>query len=88
VKLLERNWYKFILKCIVEIVCWKIHQKQTCFSGSHLEDIAEEEEQVEEEEDADIGEEDEMADFIVDEEEVDENGAPVRYFKCMIYSLW
>ncbi|CAJ2671817.1 unnamed protein product [Trifolium pratense] len=46
--------------------------------GSHLEDIAEEEEQVEEEEDADIGDEDEMADFIVDEEEVDENGAPVR----------
>lgn len=28
-----------------------------------------------------------MADFIVDEEEVDENGAPVRYFKCMLYSL-
>ncbi|CAI8613763.1 unnamed protein product [Vicia faba] len=46
--------------------------------GTHLEDIAEEEEQGEEEEDADIGEEDEMADFIVDEEEVDENGAPVR----------
>uniref|UniRef100_A0A1D1YSQ9 Transcription elongation factor spt6 n=1 Tax=Anthurium amnicola TaxID=1678845 RepID=A0A1D1YSQ9_9ARAE len=43
-----------------------------------LEDIAEEEEQVEEEEDADIGEEDEMADFIVDEEDVDENGAPMR----------
>ena len=32
-----------------------------------LEDIAEEDEQLEEEEDADIGEEDEMADFIVDE---------------------
>ncbi|XP_038702098.1 transcription elongation factor SPT6 homolog isoform X2 [Tripterygium wilfordii] len=46
--------------------------------GAPLEDIAEEEEQAEEEEDADIGEEDEMADFIVDEEEVDENGAPVR----------
>ncbi|MQL71470.1 hypothetical protein Taro_003793, partial [Colocasia esculenta] len=43
-----------------------------------LEDIAEEEEQVEEEEDVDIGEEDEMADFIVDEEDVDENGAPMR----------
>ncbi|CAA7401540.1 unnamed protein product [Spirodela intermedia] len=42
-----------------------------------LEDIAEEEEQLEEE-DVDIGEEDEMADFIVDEEDVDENGAPVR----------
>lgn len=42
------------------------------------EDIAEEEEQVEEEDDVDIGEEDEMADFIVDEEEVDEHGAPVR----------
>ncbi|KAK9170565.1 hypothetical protein Syun_002705 [Stephania yunnanensis] len=46
--------------------------------GAHLEDIAEEEEQAEVEEDIDIGEEDEMADFIVDEEEVDENGAPVR----------
>ncbi|KAF8410946.1 hypothetical protein HHK36_003483 [Tetracentron sinense] len=46
--------------------------------GPPLEDIAEEEEQPEEVEDGDIGEEDEMADFIVDEEEVDENGAPVR----------
>lgn len=47
--------------------------------GAPLEDIAEEEEPVEEEEeDGDIGEEDEMADFIVDEEEVDEHGAPVR----------
>lgn len=46
--------------------------------GQTLEDIAEEDEQLEEE-DADIGEEDEMADFIVDEEEVDEHGAPVRY---------
>ncbi|XP_077223257.1 transcription elongation factor SPT6 homolog [Tasmannia lanceolata] len=45
--------------------------------GPPLEDIAEEEEQPEEE-DMDIGEEDEMADFIVDEEEVDKNGAPVR----------
>jgi len=50
------------------------------FTGPPLEDIAEEEEQGEEEEDADIGEDDEMADFIVDEEEVDENGAPMRYF--------
>ncbi|XP_057506714.1 LOW QUALITY PROTEIN: transcription elongation factor SPT6 homolog [Actinidia eriantha] len=46
--------------------------------GPPLEDIAEEEEQQEEEEDGDIGEDDEMADFIVDEEEVDEHGAPVR----------
>ncbi|CAA3013552.1 transcription elongation factor SPT6 homolog [Olea europaea subsp. europaea] len=46
--------------------------------GQPLEDIAEEDEQLEEE-DADIGEEDEMADFIVDEEEVDEHGAPVRW---------
>ncbi|KAI4378424.1 hypothetical protein MLD38_015904 [Melastoma candidum] len=46
--------------------------------GQRLEDIAEEEEPVEEEEDLDIGDEDEMADFIVDEEEVDENGAPLR----------
>ncbi|XP_051151104.1 transcription elongation factor SPT6 homolog [Andrographis paniculata] len=45
--------------------------------GQPLEDIAEEDEPLEEE-DADIGEEDEMADFIVDEEEVDENGAPLR----------
>lgn len=48
-------------------------------AGAPLEDIAEEEELPEEEEDGDIGEEDEMADFIVDEEEVDEHGAPVRY---------
>ncbi|XP_044467920.1 transcription elongation factor SPT6 homolog [Mangifera indica] len=46
--------------------------------GAPLEDIAEEEQIEEEEEDGDIGEEDEMADFIVDEEEVDEHGAPVR----------
>lgn len=45
--------------------------------GPPLEDIAEEEEQPEDEEDADIGEEDEMADFIVDEE--DERGAPPKY---------
>lgn len=31
-----------------------------------------------EEEDGDIGE-DEMADFIIDEEEVDKHGAPVRF---------
>lgn len=46
-----------------------------------LEDIAEEEEQVEED-DGDIGEEDEMADFIVDEE--DEHRAPPKY----ILSCW
>uniref|UniRef100_A0A2P2KHS7 Transcription elongation factor spt6 n=1 Tax=Rhizophora mucronata TaxID=61149 RepID=A0A2P2KHS7_RHIMU len=46
--------------------------------GVPLEDIAEDEEQAEEEEDEDIGEEDEMADFIVQEEELDENGFPVR----------
>ncbi|GMH28309.1 hypothetical protein Nepgr_030152 [Nepenthes gracilis] len=46
--------------------------------GGPLEDIPEEEEQLEEEEDGDLAEEDEMADFIVDEEEVDEMGAPVR----------
>ncbi|OIW03224.1 hypothetical protein TanjilG_13018 [Lupinus angustifolius] len=50
--------------------------------GAPLEDIVEDEEQgEEEEEDADIGEDDEMADFIVDEEEVDENGAPMRRTK-------
>ncbi|KAJ9547975.1 hypothetical protein OSB04_020518 [Centaurea solstitialis] len=46
--------------------------------GPPIEDIAEED-QPEEEEDGDIGEEeDEMADFIVDEEEVDEHGEPTR----------
>ncbi|KAM0026592.1 putative tex-like protein, HTH domain superfamily [Helianthus debilis subsp. tardiflorus] len=46
--------------------------------GPPLEDIAEEDQQLEEE-DGDIGEEeDEMADFIVDEEEVDEHGEPTR----------
>lgn len=50
-------------------------------TGAPLEDIVEEEEQGEEEEDADIGEDDEMADFIVEEEEVDENGATVKYYK-------
>eukprot|EP01018_Ginkgo_biloba_P029203 Gb_29261 [translate_table: standard] len=45
--------------------------------GVQPEDVAEEEEQPEEEEDV-IEEDDEMADFIVDEEEVDENGLPVR----------
>ena len=47
------------------------------FPGAPLEDIAEEEEPPEEEEDVDMGEDDEMADFIV-EEDIDENGAPVR----------
>ncbi|KAG9454791.1 hypothetical protein H6P81_007695 [Aristolochia fimbriata] len=45
--------------------------------GAPLEDIAEED-PSEEEEDGDIGVEDDLADFIVDEEDVDENGAPVR----------
>ncbi|KAK1292420.1 hypothetical protein QJS10_CPB17g01754 [Acorus calamus] len=42
-----------------------------------LEDIVEDEEQPEEE-DGDLGEEDEMRDFIVSEDEVDENGVSVR----------
>ncbi|KAK1309133.1 hypothetical protein QJS10_CPA09g00167 [Acorus calamus] len=42
-----------------------------------LEDIIEDEEQPEEE-DGDLGEEDEMRDFIVSEDEVDENGISVR----------
>lgn len=47
--------------------------------GVPLEDVVEEEQQVEDEEDRDIGEDDdEMADFIVDEE-VDETGAGLRY---------
>ncbi|KAJ0797991.1 putative tex-like protein, HTH domain superfamily [Helianthus annuus] len=48
--------------------------------GPPLEDIAEEDPQLEEEEYGDIGEEeeDEMADFIVDEDEVDEHGEPTR----------
>ncbi|CAK7339903.1 unnamed protein product [Dovyalis caffra] len=44
--------------------------------GIPLEDMPEEEEQEEVEEDADIGDEDEMADFIVDED--DEDGTLVR----------
>ena len=59
-----------------------IHLLISCnVAGSPLEDIAEEEEQPEEE---DFGDEDDMADFIVDEEEVDEHGAPVRY-GCLFY---
>ncbi|XVF82582.1 hypothetical protein PTKIN_Ptkin16aG0061200 [Pterospermum kingtungense] len=53
--------------------------KRTLFGdddGQPLEDIPEDEEQIEEEDDGDMGEEDEMADFIVDEEY--EHGAPVR----------
>jgi hypothetical protein len=46
-------------------------------TGVPLEDMPEEEEQEEVEEDADIGDEDEMADFIVDED--DEDGTLVRY---------
>lgn len=53
--------------------------------GALLEDIAEEEEQAEEEDDGEIGDDDEMADFIVDED-IDENGAPVRYLPVM-YTL-
>lgn len=34
---------------------------------------------MEEEDEEEMGEEDEMADFIVDEEEVDEHGQPSRY---------
>jgi len=68
----------------VKLYAEKYTKKQTCFSGNQFEDIVEEEEQGEEEEDVDIGEEDEMADFIVDEEEVDENGIRLRYLKCII----
>ncbi|XWS08222.1 hypothetical protein CRYUN_Cryun41cG0061200 [Craigia yunnanensis] len=53
--------------------------KRTLFGdddGQPLEDIPEDEEQIEEEEDGDMGEEDEMADFIVDEEY--EHGTSVR----------
>ena len=55
-------------------------------AGAPLEDIAEEEEQAEDEEDGDIGEEDEMADFIVDEE--DEHGAPPKYVLCVFLQYW
>lgn len=51
------------------------------YVGAPLEDIAEEEEQAEDEEDGYIGEEDEMDDFIVDEE--NEHGAPPKYVLCM-----
>jgi len=51
----------------------------TMFSpGPTLEDIAEEQEQPDEEEDEEIGYEDDMSDFIVDEDDVDEHGAVVR----------
>ncbi|KAE8670634.1 hypothetical protein F3Y22_tig00112114pilonHSYRG00055 [Hibiscus syriacus] len=53
--------------------------KRTLFGdddGQPLEDIAEDEEPIEEEEDGDMGEEDEMADFIVEEDE--EHGVSVR----------
>ncbi|KAK8480758.1 hypothetical protein V6N13_092320 [Hibiscus sabdariffa] len=53
--------------------------KRTLFGdddGQPLEDIPEDEEQLEEEEDGDMGEEDEMADFIVDEDDLP--GASVR----------
>eukprot|EP00250_Pteridium_aquilinum_P021264 c25074_g1_i1 orf=411-5594(-) len=53
--------------------------KRTLFGddeGAPPEDLGEDDEAEEEEED--IGEEDDMADFIVEEEEVDENGQPVR----------
>nr|GEV00404.1 global transcription factor group B1 [Tanacetum cinerariifolium] len=49
--------------------------------GPPMDDIVEDE-QPEEEEDGDMGEyEDEMADFIVDEEEMDEHGQPRRHRK-------
>ncbi|KAL8162313.1 hypothetical protein V2J09_013802 [Rumex salicifolius] len=49
------------------------------FDDGALEDIPEEEQrEEEEEEDIDMGEEDEMADFIVDEDDVDETGVPKR----------
>lgn len=60
------------------IIALNFYSTCSCISAAPLEDIAEEEHQ-EEEEDIDIGEDDEMADFIVDEEDVDEDGVPVRY---------
>lgn len=53
-------------------------------TGAPLEDIAEEEQQEEEEDGDLIGDEDEMADFIVDEEDVDENGTIVRYLNHLL----
>lgn len=46
-------------------------------AGPQLEDIAEEEHPDEEEDE--LEDVDEMADFIVDEEEVDEDGIPIKY---------
>lgn len=66
--------YVFDMVCLQKLLILLVHH-----SVAPLEDIAEEEEQPEEEEEGDIiGEEDEMADFIVDEEDVDETGAVVR----------
>ncbi|CAO2831543.1 unnamed protein product [Amaranthus hypochondriacus] len=45
--------------------------------GGPVEDIPEDDEQVEEE-DPDLNDEDDMADFIVDEDEVDDDGMPIR----------
>lgn len=55
-----------------------------------MEDIGEEEEQPEEEDADMIGEEDEMADFIVDEDEEDveideETGEVVRYYYIFLF---
>lgn len=50
--------------------------------GTPFEDIVEEEEPEEAEDDGEVGEEDEMADFIVDEE-FDETGTLVRYFSAV-----
>ncbi|OMP03733.1 hypothetical protein COLO4_10242 [Corchorus olitorius] len=55
--------------------------KRTLFGdddGQPLEDIPEDEVQIDEEDDGDMGEDDDMRDFIVDEDEVDEHGAPLR----------
>ncbi|PWA93343.1 global transcription factor group B1 [Artemisia annua] len=46
--------------------------------GPPMDDIVEDE-QIEEEEDDDIGDPDDMADFIVDEDETDEHGQPIRH---------
>ncbi|KAH9610332.1 hypothetical protein KSS87_005321 [Heliosperma pusillum] len=56
----------------------QIHRSLFDDDGEAIEDIREEYDDQPEEEDVDMADEDDMADFIVEEEDVDETGAPVR----------
>ena len=75
----------FAFRTHVFIILIFVSIEHTLKAAAPPEDIGEEEEVEEEEED--IGEEDEMADFIVDEEDIDENGQPVRYSVRLVCTL-